>query len=135
MKKPPQGEAASSRKELQLLVEQRKCPQRTTRRHMREIWIGCFEDIHAADSAGDSDELFSVMLPRDRLSDNSGRSLELPDITPKSGHCIAPQRMSALCQRRTHAVQRRCDLKIGYQACVDQHAIEAARFGSISAAV
>ena len=31
-----------------------------------------------------------------------------PDVrfTPKSGHCIAPQRMSALCQKRTHAVQQ-----------------------------
>ena len=25
-------------------------------------------------------------------------------FTPKSGHCIAPQRMSAMCQKRTSAV-------------------------------
>ena len=35
-----------------------------------------------------------------------------------------------------HAVQHRREfLKIGYQACVDQQAIEAARFGPIGAAV
>jgi len=58
--------------------------------------------------------------------------------------------MSALCQKQTHAPaavktsysylnnqrnRRREFLKIGYQACVDQHAIEAARLGSVGAAV
>jgi hypothetical protein len=44
--------------------------------------------------------------------------------------------MSALPPKRTRAVQRRrAFLKVGYQACVDQHAIEAARFGPIGAAV
>jgi hypothetical protein len=28
-------------------------------------------------------------------------------FTPNSGHCIAPQRMSALCQKRTHALQQK----------------------------
>lgn len=45
------------------------------------------------------------------------------------------------CQQQTHAPAavktsyscRRKFLKIGYQACVDQHAIEAARFGSCAA--
>ena len=48
---------------------------------------------------------------------------------PQSGR--RPQR-----QKQTRAVQRRrAFLKVGYQACVDQHAIEAARFGPIGAAV
>src|SRR5262249_47781785 len=36
-------------------------------------------------------------------------SVRPPDVrfTPKSRHCIAPQRMSALCQKRTHAVQQK----------------------------
>jgi hypothetical protein len=37
--------------------------------------------------------------------------------------------------RRWRETSRREFLKIGYQACIDQHAIEAARFGSIGAAV
>jgi hypothetical protein len=27
-------------------------------------------------------------------------------FTPESRHCIAPQRMSAMCQKQTHAVQQ-----------------------------
>src|SRR5215472_9050217 len=35
-----------------------------------------------------------------------GARLDHVRFTPKSGHCIAPQRMSALCQKQTYAVQQ-----------------------------
>jgi len=69
----------------------------------------------------------------------SGRTLRNVRFTPESRHWLsvsgcplsANSAKSGLDQ-----VQCRCEfLKIGYQACVDQHAIEAACFSSIGAAV
>jgi hypothetical protein len=61
------------------------------------------------------------------------------DSTNKIGPWINLRQQAGGCftlQKRTRAVQRRREfLKIVYQACVDQHAIEAARFGSIGTAV
>ena len=70
-----------------------------------------------------------------------GRSCGLAvRFTPKAD--MGSRVMAALCKKQTkrdiaaHAVQHRREfLKIGYQACVDQQAIEAARFGPIGAAV
>ena len=46
---------------------------------------------------------------RQRMS-ASGHKDPAPQInvrfTTKSGHCIAPQRMSAMCQKQTHALQQ-----------------------------
>ena len=50
---------------------------------------------------------------RQRMS-ASGHKHPAPQInvrfTTKSGHCIAPQRMSAMCQKRTYAVQQTVSL-------------------------
>src|SRR3974390_2790428 len=46
---------------------------------MHQVRVGRLEDVDAAGAAGNSHVLLAVVLPGDRLSDNSGWRLELPD--------------------------------------------------------
>src|ERR1700675_3057456 len=54
-------------------------PQSPARRHMDEVGVRRFQNIDAARAAGDRDVLLAVMFPGDRLSDNPGRGLKLPE--------------------------------------------------------
>src|SRR6266568_6211379 len=61
------------------LLEELERPQCAACRNIREVRVWRLERVDAADAAGDRDVLFSVTFPGDRLTDDSGRRLKLPE--------------------------------------------------------
>src|SRR5262245_50374695 len=61
------------------VLEQLERPERPAGRDTRDVGIGCDQRVDAAGAAPDRDELLAVLLPRDGLTGDAGRSLELPE--------------------------------------------------------
>src|SRR6266571_1765546 len=61
------------------LLEELERPQCAACRNIREVRVWRLERVDAADAAGDRDVLFSVTFPGNRLTDDSGRRLKLPE--------------------------------------------------------
>src|SRR5262249_41789849 len=61
------------------LVEQGEGPERLAKRDVDEVGIAGALCVDAADAAHHRHVLLAVHFPGDRLSDNSGRSLEAPE--------------------------------------------------------